>query len=93
MTISMGFGDFYSDPNVEVNSPGRFAQGPINDALPATWPLAQRLNNALGEISQQQETCGSIIFWVSFEIYPKWLSSVGRFSQIWLSAKYGIRNF
>jgi hypothetical protein len=22
MAISMGFGDFYSDPNVEVNSPG-----------------------------------------------------------------------
>jgi len=37
MAIPMGFGDFYSDPNVEeVNSPGRFAHGPINDALPAT---------------------------------------------------------
>jgi hypothetical protein len=53
MAISMGFGDFYSDPNVEVNSPGRFAHGPINDALLSTWALAERFNNALGEISQQ----------------------------------------
>jgi hypothetical protein len=36
--------------------PGRFTQGPINHALPATWVLAQRLNNAPGEISEQQET-------------------------------------
>jgi hypothetical protein len=48
--------------------PGRFPQGPINHALPATWAPVERLNNALGEISQQQETCGWIIFWVSFEI-------------------------
>jgi len=38
--------------------PGRFAQGPINYALPATRALAERFNNALGEISQQQKTCG-----------------------------------
>jgi len=56
----------------------------INHALPATRALAERFNNALGEISKQRETCGSIIFWVSFEIEPKWLSSLGRFSQIWL---------
>jgi len=48
--------------------PGWFDQGPINQALPATWALAERFNNSLGEISKQQETCGSIIFWVSFEI-------------------------
>jgi len=24
---------------------------------------AERFNNALGEISQQQETCGATIFW------------------------------
>jgi len=56
MAIWMGFGDFHGDPNVGVNSPGRFTQGPINHALPATWALAERFNNALGEISQQQET-------------------------------------
>jgi hypothetical protein len=50
----MGFEGFYSDPNVGGSiHPGRFAQGPINHALPATGALAERLNNALGEISQQ----------------------------------------
>jgi len=37
---------------------GWSSQGPINHALPATRALAERFNNALGEISQQQETCG-----------------------------------
>jgi len=41
---------------------------PINHSLPATRPLAERFKTALGEISQQQETCGYIIFWVRFEI-------------------------
>ncbi len=47
---------------------GWFDQGPINHALPATGALAERFNNSLGEISKQQETRGSIIFWVSFEM-------------------------
>jgi hypothetical protein len=73
MAISMDFRDFYSDPNVEVNS-----------------PKAQLMMHCLQHKLWQS---ASIIFWVSFEIYPKRLSSVGRFSQIWLPAKYGIRNF
>jgi hypothetical protein len=54
------WGGFYSDPNVLVNSPCQVRL--INHALP------ERFNNALGEISDQEETCGSIIFWVSVEI-------------------------
>jgi hypothetical protein len=47
---------------------GRFTQGPINHLLPATSALAEHFNNALAEISQQQETVWSNIFWVSLEI-------------------------
>jgi hypothetical protein len=73
--------------------PGRSAQGPINHALPATWALAERFNNALGEISQQQETCGWIIFWVQFWDIAQ-VPIIGRkISQIKLWAKYGIRKF
>jgi len=43
-------------------------------ALRATWALAERLNNALGEIGQQQETCRCIIFRSVLSYSPKWLS-------------------
>ncbi len=73
--------------------PGRSAQCPINHALPATWALAERFNNGLGQISQQQETCGWIILWVGFEIYPKWLSSVGRLVRLSYELNMALENF
>jgi hypothetical protein len=38
---------------------------PINHALPATWALAERFNYALGELGEQEETCGPIKFFGS----------------------------
>jgi len=60
----MGFGGFFFTviPIWGSIHSGRFTQAPINHALPATSALAERSKNALGEISKQQEMCGSIIF-------------------------------
>ncbi len=52
----MGFGSFYSVPNVGVQFTLASSPKAQLNALAATWALAERLNNALGEISQQQET-------------------------------------
>jgi hypothetical protein len=51
----MSFGGFYNDPNVWVNTPWPVPQGPINHALPATSALAERFNNALGELSNRRK--------------------------------------
>jgi hypothetical protein len=60
----MGFGGFFLTviPIWGSIHSGWFTQAPINHALPATSALAERFNNALGEISKQQEMCGSIFF-------------------------------
>jgi hypothetical protein len=50
----MGFGGFYGDPNVG----GQFTR----KAQLIIHCLAERFNSALGEISKQLETCGSIFF-------------------------------
>ncbi len=55
----MGFGgNFHGDPNVGPGSPK--AQLIMHYLQHELWQNAS--NNALGEISQQQETCGAISF-------------------------------